>query len=202
LGYLKGCDRLVNVLPGLLERNPEFQFVFVGPAGRFGQVIQQQLHAYVNKRVFVLEPQRHPDLFPLIRDARFVVLPSRIDNLPNACLEAMALARVVIGTRGASFDQLIEDGVSGFLVSQEDDHELASCMERVWRMSPEERDGLGSRAARSLDRMRPEAAIAPLIDLFEEVSREARQGARRGLIRRLNGLIGAPGPARQAIPRE
>jgi len=195
VGYLKGCDRLVNVLPGLLERNPDLQFVFIGPVGRFGQVIQQQLGASVNGRVFVLEPQRHPDLLPLIQDARFVVLPSRIDNLPNACLEAMALGRVVIGTHGASFDQVIEDGVSGFLVSQEDDRELASCMERVWRMSPEERDRIGSRAARSLDRMRPEAAIAPLIDLFEEVSRDARQSAHGGFLRRLNRLLGSPGPA-------
>jgi glycosyltransferase involved in cell wall biosynthesis len=107
----------------------------------------------------------------------------------------MALGRVVIGTHGASFDQVIEDGVSGFLVSQEDDRELASCMERVWRMSPEERDRIGSRAARSLDRMRPEAAIAPLIDLFEEVSRDARQSAQGGLLRRLNRLLGSPGPA-------
>ena len=42
-------------------------------------------------------------------------LPSKVDNLPNTCLEAMALKRVVIGSRtAASFDQLISDGVNGF----------------------------------------------------------------------------------------
>ncbi len=42
-------------------------------------------------------------------------LPSRIDNLTNTCIESMALGKVVIGTQGAIFEQLIEDGVNCFL---------------------------------------------------------------------------------------
>ena len=102
---------------------------------------------------------RHATLLPLVQNARFVVLPSKIDDLPNTCLEAMALKRVVIGTRTASFDQVIRDGVNGFLVSQRDDEELSSCMDRVWNMNLSERERIGLEAYRSLEKMNPQAAI-------------------------------------------
>jgi glycosyltransferase involved in cell wall biosynthesis len=192
IGQLKGCDRLVNVLPRLLDRNPDLKFVFIGPAGsavRFDDHIRQALHAYIDQRVFVLGQQRHSTLLPFVQNARLVVLPSRVDNLPNACLEAMALRRVVIGTYGASFEQLIEDGVNGFLVSQGNDDGLMSCMERVWRMPPQERDRIGDRAVQTLRRMRPVHAIRPLVTLFEEVTRQPRQRSAR---QRLNTLLRLP----------
>jgi glycosyltransferase involved in cell wall biosynthesis len=182
LGYLKGFDRLVAVLPGLLERIPDLRFVFVGPVSRAHEAdrveaqIRETLGAYLDTRVLVLPDQRRPALLPLIRGARLVALPSRVDNLPNACMEAMALGRVVIGTYGASFEQLIQHEVNGFLVSQEDDGELASAIERVWRMGPEERDRIGCRAAESLRRLRPENAVRPLIQLLEDVTRRKRHG--------------------------
>jgi glycogen synthase len=174
IGYAKGCDRLLNVLPGLLERNARMRFVFVGDSDRneegqpFDLLIKEKLARY-GDRVQVLPAQRHAQLLPLIRQARFVVLPSKIDNLPNTCLEAMGLKRVVIGTLGASFDQVIEHGVSGFLVSQGDDGELSSCMERVWRMDASHRERIGAEASRSLERLKPENAVKRLVAFYEEV---------------------------------
>jgi glycosyltransferase involved in cell wall biosynthesis len=191
LGPLKGCDRLVNVLPALLHRNPELKFAFIGPTSpkaRFDDYIRERLQPHTDQRVFVLGQQRHPTLLPLVQGARFVVLPSRIDNLPNTCLEAMALRRVVIGTYGASFEQLIENGVNGFLVSQDDDGELASCMERAWQMPTQERDRIGDRAAHTLQRMRPEHAIGALVSLFDEVRLQRRQQRHHGVSERLNTL--------------
>src|ERR1051326_7456438 len=52
------------------------------------------------------------------RASASVVLPSLIDNLPNSCLEAMGLGRVVIGTKGTSFEELITDEANGFLIEQ------------------------------------------------------------------------------------
>jgi glycosyltransferase involved in cell wall biosynthesis len=191
LGYLKGCDRLVKVLPELLDRIPDLKFVFIGPVSRTSNVerfdhhIRQKLAAYLDTRVFILEEQRHPALLPLIERARLVVLPSRIDNLPNACMEAMALNRVVIGTRGASFEQLIQHCVNGFLVSQEDDDELTSTIARVWRMDPEERNGIGRRAAQALERLRPHNAVRSLIQLLEEITATKP----RGILHRLGRTI-------------
>ena len=125
-------------------------------------------------RVQVLPAQRHAQLLPIIRHARFVALPSKIDNLPNTCLEAMALKRIVIGTEGASFDQLIGHGVSGFLVSQSDDEDLSARMEQVWRMDAGARELIGTAASLSLERLKPENAIRRLVAFYEEVISETK----------------------------
>jgi glycosyltransferase involved in cell wall biosynthesis len=179
IGYAKGCDRLLKVMPGLLERNADMRFVFVGDADRtedgqpFDQRIRESLAPY-GDRVQVLPAQRHAELLPVIRHARFVTLPSKIDNLPNTCLEAMALKRIVIGTEGASFDQLIRHGVSGFLVSQSDDDDLSSRMEQVWRMDAGDRERIGTEASLSLERLKPENAIRRLVAFYEEVISETK----------------------------
>ena len=181
IGLVKGCDRLVRVLPALLERNDDFHFVFIGRVqtlddGRpFDDVIRHELSAYAS-RIHVLPALRPASLHTIVERARFVVLPSRIDNLPNACLEAMALERVVIATHGASFDQVIEHGINGFLVAQDDDAELLTHMDRIWRLPPETRREIGSRAARSLERMRPDIAIPALVSLFDQTIRRHSTG--------------------------
>jgi glycosyltransferase involved in cell wall biosynthesis len=174
ISRMKGCDRIVNVLPALFDRNPGLRFLFVGPLRKshdpkgFDRVIRQKLAAYA-ERYRVLPPLQPPELFRLVHGARFVALPSKIDNLPNACMEAMALSRVVIASRGASFEQLITDGESGFLVPQEDDAALEACIERVWRMPVSERGTIGAAAAQAMKRLEPRRTVADLVRFYKEV---------------------------------
>ena len=179
IGLMKGCDRLVRVLPGLLRRNPDMRFVFVGKifaadnGMRFDKFINMKL-AKFSEQIFVLGAQEHSFLLSLVQKARFVVLPSKIDNLPNTCMEAMALERIVVGTHNASFDQLIQDGVNGFLVSQNNDSELCSCMDRVWNMDSTERKRIGKNACKTMERMDPHRAAKRLTAFFEEVIAQKR----------------------------
>jgi glycogen(starch) synthase len=175
LGLLKGCDRLIRVLPRLLRREPDLRFYFAGRSERdaqgrpFDRVIERRFRDFGDRvRVW---PQLPPaEVLAVVCGARGVVLPSRVDNLPNTCLEAMALGRVVIATHDASFDQVIKDGKNGFLVPQEDDAALARSMERVWRMPPEKREAMGARAAETLRRMEPHAAARDLAAFFVQVA--------------------------------
>lgn len=187
ISRMKGSDRLVKTLPGLLDRFPDLSFVFVGrpfrdATGRpFDEVIRDDL-AEFGARVLVFDALRHEELIPVVRHARFVVLPSRVDNLPNACMEAMAMQRVVIATRDASFEQLIEDGRNGFLVSQQDDNELAERMASVWRMADVRRQAIGEAAQQSLERLRPERTVAQLVHVFETACHRRKRGSLRAAV--------------------
>jgi len=181
IGRLKGCDRLVSVLPSLLVRHPEMKFVFVGRPQKtaagvgFDEYIRHALREY-RSRIIVLPAQQPESLFPYVAHARFVVLPSRTDNLPNTCLEAMTLARPVIATRGASFEQVIDHEHNGFLVSQSDDDELATRMDTVWTMDSNRRARIGQAARTTLDRFHPSRAIKPLLALYERTINNWRLG--------------------------
>jgi colanic acid/amylovoran biosynthesis glycosyltransferase len=55
------------------------------------------------------------------------------EGIPNVLKEAMALGLPVVGTRHAGIPELIEDGVSGFLVPERDAAALAAALQRLTR---------------------------------------------------------------------
>jgi glycosyltransferase involved in cell wall biosynthesis len=181
IGLLKGADRIVDVLPGVLKACPDMTFVFAGQVstgrdGRaFSDIVRSDLGEFL-PRVRVLPALRHEELWPLVSGSRFVVLPSRFDNLPNACLEAMALSRPVIATKEASFDELLEPGVSGELVPQDSAKALEEAMVRYWRAPQAELDRIGLAAKEALGRLAPGKVLPPLELLFSQVIEQHRRG--------------------------
>ncbi|MGH2516066.1 MAG: glycosyltransferase family 4 protein, partial [Ktedonobacterales bacterium] len=125
----KGVHILADALPGVLTRYPELKAVFVGDdlpyhGGSMQAAIRARAGAVAERLIFVPRlPQA--DLFPIVRRAEVVVLPSLWENLANTCLEAMRFGKPVIATWGCGFEEVIEDGTSGFLVPPGDAAALA-----------------------------------------------------------------------------
>jgi len=157
----KGVDVLGDALPPVLERDPGLHVVFAGAdAPDFDGVsmrakLSRQLEAFGDRLAF-LGQTPHERLYPVIRKALAVVLPSRIDNLPNTCLEAMTLGRPVVGTRGTSFDELIENRVTGFLCQPGDAAGLTQAMTDALDC---DQDAMGGRARAALARLAPERIL-------------------------------------------
>jgi glycosyltransferase involved in cell wall biosynthesis len=129
----KGVHVLGAALPAVLAAHPTLKAVFVGEDLMFeGQpmadVIRGLAAPYADRLVF-LPRMPQEEMFPIIRAARLVVLPSLWENLANTCLEAMQLGRPVIATRGCGFEEIIEDGVSGFLTMPGDVASLTAGIE-------------------------------------------------------------------------
>lgn len=120
-------------------------------------------------RVVFLGKLCQEELFPVIRQALFCVMPSRIDNLPNTCIEAMALGKVVIGTAGASFEQLIEDGKSGFLIERENEKMLIDAMQYAYGLTEGQRAEIGRAAQRRIEEMHPEKLKEQLLAFYLSV---------------------------------
>ena len=133
----KGFHTLAQALPRFLSQCPDAYVALVGRdmetslASSMAGFARAQCGSSA-ARLIMLENLPHSQLYPVIAGAHFVVLPSLIDNSPNACLEAMGLGKVVIGTSGTSFDELIIDGVNGFLVPPADPESLAAKMISAW----------------------------------------------------------------------
>lgn len=178
VGLLKGVKTLAEVLPDLFEAHKELVFAFVGKQGNYaGRPMLEYIHAQVGRekgRVVWLDRMPHDQLYPIIDGASVVVLPSRIDNFPNACLEAMARGKMVVGTRGASFDQLIEEGRSGFLCEIDDRRSLLEAIERA--LAHPDPGAIGERAKERIETLRPERAGRALVRVYEQV-REGRREA-------------------------
>jgi glycosyltransferase involved in cell wall biosynthesis len=91
-----------------------------------------------------------------------------VDNLPNTVIESLLLGTPVIGSRGASIDELVVDEVSGLLVEIENPRALADAMVRVWR-----RDIQWTRGAlplsQTMEEMQPERAVTAMLELGARV---------------------------------
>jgi phosphatidylinositol alpha-1,6-mannosyltransferase len=86
-------------------------------------------------------------LAAIYRALDVVVLPSLWDGLPNAALEAMACARPVVAAAVGGLGELIDDGVTGWLVPPSRLDGFASAVLRVLDLPDSTREAVG-RAAR------------------------------------------------------
>jgi glycosyltransferase involved in cell wall biosynthesis len=168
----KGFHTLVQALPRFLERYEDAYAVLVGrdmetPLGSsMAEYARAQCRQFAD-RLIVLENLPHAQLYPVIDRSHLVVLPSLIDNLPNSCLEAMGIGKVVIGTNGASFDELIADGVNGFLVDPNSPGALADKLIAAW-VDPK-LDEMSAAAKRRMHDFAPEKTVASLLTYYSEV---------------------------------
>jgi glycosyltransferase involved in cell wall biosynthesis len=168
----KGVHVLASALPGVFDANPGCVAAFVGmdlPSALAPSMLAHIKHlcAGFEDRLLFLDQIPHAQLYPIISHAHVIVLPSLIDNLPNACLEAMGLGKAVVGTTGTSFDEIIEDGVTGFLVPPGDVSALAAKVNEVWRRS--DLTAIGCAARDSVARLHPERTITRLEEYYERV---------------------------------
>lgn len=93
-----------------------------------------------------------------IKDASLFVLSSDYEGMPNALAEAMVMGMPVISTDCPCYGpaELIEDGVSGYLVPVGDAKALAEKMEQVLA-NQELAETLGSHAGAIREKVKPEA---------------------------------------------
>jgi glycosyltransferase involved in cell wall biosynthesis len=168
----KGFHILVQALPPVLRSYPDCHAVFVGldMETKLAPSMKEYARALCSQdadRLIFISQLRHAQLYPIIAGARLIVLPSLVDNLPNACLEAMALGKPVIGTIGASFEELISDGETGFLVPLGDAAALAEKIEAAW-VHP--RLGEIGRAAQCKAReLAPERTVRELLTYYQHI---------------------------------
>lgn len=168
----KGFHTLAHALPRFLKQFPD---AYVGLVGRDMETsLAPSMAAFARaqcngfeERLMIMENLPHSRLYPVIAGARLVVLPSLIDNLPNACLEAMALGKVVIGTEGTSFEELITNGVNGFLVPPDNPEALADQMIAAW--TDERLDVMSAAAKDQVREFAPEKTIPALLSYYSEL---------------------------------
>ena len=172
---MKGVHILAQSLPEVFRQHPNTVAVFVGGEGIApdGSTMQDYITNRLKDfqdRILLMDSIRHDKLYPIVKGARAVILPSLIDNLPNTCLEAMGLGKVVVATSGSFFEQLIEQEISGILVKPNDPDALAEGIHQALEMSESARLSMEAKAIESINRLRPEKAIPKLIGYYQTLA--------------------------------
>lgn len=178
MSCLKGTHVIAEIIEDICERDKTAYFVFAGTDHgifyRNGTVISAKeyilKHAgdYADRIIFLgtLERQK---LYPVIEGAYACLMPSRMDNMPNTCIEAMAMGKIVVGTRGTSYEQLIEDGRNGFLIEVDSREGLKAAIGRINMLTKEERTKVCEEAQKTTERFNAENSCRNLLYFYEKV---------------------------------
>jgi len=171
IGILKGIKTIAAIIDELLEKNPNFLFVFVGKQTDIeGQTAMEYVRCMAPmhfNRIKHFGALNHDQLYPIISHAEICVFPSRIDNFPNCCIEAMAHKKIVIGTKNTGFDQLITHGVNGFLCERDNPLALLQTIENVLQLRSTEKEIIENNAYARIQLLTPERVVTQLVDFYE-----------------------------------
>jgi len=161
----KGADVLATALPLVWQQEPNFSMVWVGESWNGALESYRHIWGKNSPQVKWLGylPSK-PMVYGVLKRAEAVVIPSRTDNLPNTLIESLLLGVPVIGSLGASIDELVEPGRNGELVPIGDSVALAKALLRVWRRETSWMHGEVLPPS-VVEQMRPDVAALNLIRL-------------------------------------
>lgn len=184
LNNKKGIKVIVQSVYRLLKENPEYYFVIVGKdcgvslseGMRTSAIrkIMEESGEYQDRIVYFPALFDRNYLNTIIYHASICILPYRFDNLPNTCVEAMELGRIVVSTYRSGISQLIRDGYNGFLIGQNDPDALADKVREIVQMSDGEKEKISARAVRRVKRMNSEHFYSYMMEYYQRIIKQRR----------------------------
>jgi colanic acid/amylovoran biosynthesis glycosyltransferase len=163
----KGQVILIEAAALLMKRGYDFEIVIVSDGPMRGEIERLIDESGLGGRIRITGHLDDRGVFQEVLAARALVLPSFAEGLPSVFLEAMALGRPVIGTTIAGHSELIEPGVSGWLIPAGSVEPLAEAMAEVLTADPAELEPMGrAGATRVAQQHAPLAGVDRLADLF------------------------------------
>jgi phosphatidylinositol alpha-1,6-mannosyltransferase len=140
----KGGDTLIAALPRILQSSPDTFLVLVGDGGDRPRLERLAHDLGVLKRTRFLHGLTQHEIFACYASCDIFALPSAGEGFGFVFLEAMAYGKPVIGgAHGGTLD-VIEDGVTGWLVPHGDIEHLSRALESLLA-DPERAREMGAR---------------------------------------------------------
>lgn len=127
----KGMDTLITALPRLLSRWPELHLVAVGSGDDRVWLEELADQNGVNLHVHFLTGLKYEELAASYAACEIFALPSSGEGFGLVYLEAMFHGKPVIGGAHGGAPEVIQDGITGYLVPHGDAPQLATSIETL-----------------------------------------------------------------------
>jgi glycosyltransferase involved in cell wall biosynthesis len=167
---VKGQIHLIRALPAILRVHLRTGLVLVGRGDLAEELKAETVRLGVEEHVQFLGFRS--DIPVLLNLMDVFVLPSLSEGLSMALLEAMAAECPVVATRVGGNVELVEEGVTGYLVPSENSQLLAERVIDLLR-NKEEARRFGHRGR---ERVREKFSLAGMVDAYQECYCDAIAG--------------------------
>jgi UDP-glucose:(heptosyl)LPS alpha-1,3-glucosyltransferase len=159
----KGVKYLIEAAE-MLDEHVTVMVVGKGSPEKLRSIIRKQ-------RVIFCGPQKHIEQYYAAAD--FFVFPTLYEPFGNVHLEALASGLPVITTLNSGASEIIEDGKSGFIVSEPENTEaIAEGMARL--LDRDARDQMSHEARRVAEKFTFERHVAEIMNLYSDIMKDKR----------------------------
>lgn len=171
----KGIYIIKDALYKILSDYEDIYFVFAGAFDTNGvkKVELMQAAKEHQKRLIFCGNLSKKQLWPLIEHAYMVLMPSLMDNFPNACAEAMSLGKIVIGTNGSSLEQFITDSYNGYLSQIGDSESLIEKIREVLKLEQEKKKEISENAKKRIDKLNINDYCEKMEKMYDTICRKS-----------------------------
>ena len=124
----KGVDILLDAFKNIAGVFPAATLIITGKGGREKE-LKEKIHALqLQGRIFMNGAIPYEEVRLFLATLYFLVVPSRMDNLPTVALEALSVGTPVIASNAGGLPGIVEDGYNGLLFENENINMLAEKM--------------------------------------------------------------------------
>ncbi len=178
---------IAAIVDRMLDEYPDMKWVMVGKdngviyrnkAMNASDLFRKLIKKHRDRFMYLGEITDKNRLFALIQNANACILPTRVDNLPNTVLEAMAFGKIVISTtgpHGTSVEQLISDGENGFLAKIDLAASLEEKIREVMRLDEAGRRSVERKAYDRVSGLSPEKVCDVMVKIYRRTIDEKRK---------------------------
>src|SRR5438876_4007196 len=172
----KGQDILLRVLAGEKWKGRKLHVSFYG-SGVNGEALAD-LAARLGLRNVSFEGQTE-DVLGIWKNHHALVLPSRAEGMQLALVEAMMCGRPCVVTKVGGNAEVVQDGVTGFLATPDEDS-IDAALEEAWARREELRE-MGQRAALRIRELVPASPAEDFAETLLDLTNASDSRAALGL---------------------
>ena len=132
IGYLrwnKGYEYLLDAMPAVFNRFPEYSLIIVGDGEEKGAIVKQIDKLGISDRVELTGIVSRQRVMELLNESKVFVMSSLSEGLPKVLLEALACGTPAVITTGCYADDIIQG--RGLLVDTRNAQALAEAIIRL-----------------------------------------------------------------------
>lgn len=126
LSYPKNPKRVISIVKAVAEIFPNIRVAIVGTGELEEETKQAVEEAGLNTCIHFLGFISNP--LGILKNAKLMIMASRWEGTPMCALEAMALGVPIVSTPTDGLNELIQNGINGYL-SNEDDVLVKHCVD-------------------------------------------------------------------------
>ncbi len=130
----KGLNEFLTAAAQIAQSNSDVCFLVVGGTSHgeeaYAAEVQQKIER-LNLQDFLVLPGFQKDVAPYMAAMDLLAFPSHKESFGNILVEAMAMKLPVVASNSGAVPEIVQDGISGFLVPPKDASALKTGLEKL-----------------------------------------------------------------------